>query len=197
MYQLRPVTKKEKIIFPIASDDICCVDRSAAIPLVGMLMLGNLLKDRELLKAEQNGTERVDEYTHHIPRRICGCYHERRKLLQGGKRQEIGGRNSVCVWYIWRRFVGKQMTKLSGEDKPAHWSAGGSAVPMAARFAEVGRKLPFQLPADDAMGPNVFGVIGSGRCGGVLLRFSAPHDLVCRHRIVTFCANIEVYGITI
>ena len=83
MEQLRPVSKLEKIMFPIICTIIICLILPTAVPLVGMLMLGNLMKESGCCGPhQQDGGQRADEYHYDFPRRVCRMYHKCRDLPQ-------------------------------------------------------------------------------------------------------------------
>ena len=176
MTNLRPVSKTEKIIFPIVVTAIVCLIVPDAAPLVGFLMLGNLFNvsgvaDR-LSKTAQN--ELINIVT------IClgvsvGATANAENFL---KLQTIFiiclGLLAFVISTCGGLLVGKIMCKLTGgKINPLIGSAGVSAVPMAARVSQdVGRKYDssnFLLM--HAMGPNVAGVIGSAVAAGVFLSF--------------------------
>ena len=176
MTNLRPVSKVEKIIFPIIVTAIVCFIVPDAAPLVGFLMLGNLFNvsgvaDR-LSKTAQN--ELINIIT------IClgvsvGATASAANFL---KLETIFiiclGLLAFCISTCGGLVVGKIMCKLTGgKINPLIGSAGVSAVPMAARVAQdEGRKYdPSNFLLMHAMGPNVAGVIGSAVAAGVFLSF--------------------------
>ena len=176
MTNLRPVSKTEKIIFPIVVTAIVCLIVPDAAPLVGFLMLGNLFNvsgvaDR-LSKTAQN--ELINIVT------IClgvsvGATANAENFL---KLQTIFiiclGLLAFVISTCGGLLVGKIICKLTGgKINPLIGSAGVSAVPMAARVAQdVGRKYdPSNFLLMHAMGPNVAGVIGSAVAAGVFLSF--------------------------
>ena len=174
MSNLRPVSQIERVLFPILVTAVVCLIVPDAAPLVGFLMLGNLLNvsgvaDR-LSKTAQN--ELINIVT------IClgisvGATASAENFL---KLQTIFiillGLCAFVISTIGGLLVGKIMCKLTGgKINPLIGSAGVSAVPMAARVAQdVGRKYDssnFLLM--HAMGPNVAGVIGSAVAAGIFL----------------------------
>ena len=174
MSNLRPVSHVEKVVFPIIVTAIVCLLVPDAAPLVGFLMLGNLLNvsgvaDR-LSKTAQN--ELINIIT------IClgvsvGATASAENFL---KPQTIFiiilGLCAFVVSTCGGLVIGKIMCKLTGgKINPLIGSAGVSAVPMAARVAQdVGRKYdPSNFLLMHAMGPNVAGVIGSAVAAGVFL----------------------------
>jgi oxaloacetate decarboxylase beta subunit len=176
MTNLRPVSKVEKIIFPIIVTAIVCFIVPDAAPLVGFLMLGNLFNvsgvaDR-LSKTAQN--ELINIIT------IClgvsvGATASAGNFLKLETLFIIGlGLLAFCISTCGGLIVGKIMCKLTGgKINPLIGSAGVSAVPMAARVAQdEGRKYdPSNFLLMHAMGPNVAGVIGSAVAAGVFLSF--------------------------
>ena len=176
MTNLRPVSKVEKIIFPIIVTAIVCFIVPDAAPLVGFLMLGNLFNvsgvaDR-LSKTAQN--ELINIIT------ICLGVSVGATASAGNflKLETIFiiclGLLAFCISTCGGLIVGKIMCKLTGgKINPLIGSAGVSAVPMAARVAQdVGRKYdPSNFLLMHAMGPNVAGVIGSAVAAGVFLSY--------------------------
>ena len=176
MTNLRPVSKTEKVIFPIIVTAVVCLIVPDAAPLVGFLMLGNLFNvtgvaDR-LSKTAQN--ELINIVT------IClgvsvGATANAENFLRLETLFIIGlGLLAFMISTCGGLITGKIMCKLTGgKINPLIGSAGVSAVPMAARVAQdVGRKYDssnFLLM--HAMGPNVAGVIGSAVAAGVFLSF--------------------------
>ncbi len=174
MEQLRTVSKLEKIIFPIAVALIVGLLLPDAMPLLGMLMLGNLLKESgvtdRLSKTAQNGLMNTITIFLGV---MVGSKAVGSTFLSG---QTIGiiilGLLAFCMGTIGGLLCAKLMNKLSGgKINPLIGSAGVSAVPMAARISQdVGREYdPENHLLMHAMGPNVAGVIGSAIAAGVLL----------------------------
>ncbi|MBQ8429187.1 MAG: sodium ion-translocating decarboxylase subunit beta [Clostridia bacterium] len=174
MKPLRTVSKVEKIIFPIMVTLVCGILLPDAIPLLGMLMLGNLLKESgvcdRLSSQAQNGL--MNTVTIFLGVSVgCKAYGE--TFLQLSTLGIIGlGLVAFAFGTIGGLLVGRLMCKLSkGKINPLIGSAGVSAVPMAARISEdVGREEdPSNHLLMHAMGPNVAGVIGSAIAAGFLL----------------------------
>ena len=174
MKQLRKVSKLEKVAFPIVVSLVVGILLPDAMPLLGMLMLGNLLRESgvcgRLVDTAQNGL--MNTVTIFLG------------VMVGSKAtgalflsiQTIGiiflGLFAFCMGTLGGLLVGKLMCKLSGgKINPLIGSAGVSAVPMAARISQdVGRETdPDNHLLMYAMGPNVAGVIGSAIAAGVLL----------------------------
>ncbi len=176
MENLRPVSKVEKVIFPILVTAIVALIVPSAAPLIGFLMLGNLFNvsgvtDR-LSKTSQN--ELCNIIT------IClgvsvGATANAENFLHIDTLKIIAlGLAAFIVSTCGGLLTGKIMCKLTGgKINPLIGSAGVSAVPMAARVAQdEGRKAdPSNFLLMHAMGPNVAGVIGSAVAAGVFLSF--------------------------
>ncbi len=174
MTQLRDVSKTEKILFPILVTIICVLLLPSAAPLIGMLMLGNLMREsgvvERISKTAQN--ELMNIIT------IClgvtvGATANAASFLQpktlliiclGLIAFSIGTAGGVLLGKLMYIFTGGKVNPLIG-------SAGVSAVPMAARVSQkVGQaENPSNFLLMHAMGPNVAGVIGSAVAAGVLL----------------------------
>ena len=174
MKPLRSVSKLEKIIFPILVTLVVGLILPDAVPLLGMLMLGNLLKESgvcdRLSSQAQNGL--MNTVTIFLGVSV-GCKAYGGTFLQLSTLGIIGlGLVAFSCGTIGGLLVGRLMCKLSGgKINPLIGSAGVSAVPMAARISEdVGREAdPSNHLLMHAMGPNVAGVIGSAIAAGFLL----------------------------
>ena len=174
LQQLRKVSKLEKIIFPIVVTLVVGILLPDAIPLLGMLMLGNLLKEscvtERLSSQAQNGL--MNTITIFLGVSVgCKAYGE--VFLTFSTLKIVGlGLFAFAFGTIGGLLMGRIMCKLShGKINPLIGSAGVSAVPMAARVSEdVGRETdPSNHLLMHAMGPNVAGVIGSAIAAGFLL----------------------------
>lgn len=174
MKTLRQVSKVEKIIFPVAVTLVVGLLLPDAIPLLGMLMLGNLFREsgvvERLSSQAQNGL--INTITIFLGISV-GCKAKGEIFLTT---QTLGilaiGIIAFYLGTIGGILVAKLMCKLTkGKINPLIGSAGVSAVPMAARISEdVGRETdPSNHLLMHAMGPNVAGVIGSALAAGVLL----------------------------
>ncbi|MCR1899057.1 sodium ion-translocating decarboxylase subunit beta [Irregularibacter muris] len=174
MEQLRPVSKKEKIIFPILVTVLVALILPSAAPLVGMLMLGNLFKESGVVdrinKTAQN--ELMNIVTIFLGVTV-GATANAETFLRPQTLMIIGlGLFAFCLGTAMGVLFGKIMYKLTGgKVNPLIGSAGVSAVPMAARVSQVvGQKEnPSNFLLMHAMGPNVAGVIGSAVAAGLLL----------------------------
>jgi len=174
MQQLRPVSKLQKILFPIIVTILCALLLPSAAPLVGMLMLGNLFKESgvvdRIFKTAQN--ELMNIITIFLGLTV-GATATGEIFLRADTLKIIGlGLAAFCVGTSFGVLFGKLMYVLTkGKVNPLIGSAGVSAVPMAARVAnKVGQETnPSNFLLMHAMGPNVAGVIGSAVAAGVLL----------------------------
>ena len=174
MAQLRPVSKLEKIMFPIIVVIICAIALPSAAPLVGMLMLGNIFKEsgvvERISKTAQN--ELMNIITIFLGVTV-GATATGTVFLTPKTLGIIAlGLFAFCMGTAFGVLFGKIMYKLSGgKVNPLIGSAGVSAVPMAARVAnKVGQEEnPGNFLLMHAMGPNVAGVIGSAVAAGVLM----------------------------
>ena len=175
MEQLRPVSKTEKIVFPIAVATVVILLIPDTAPLIGMLMLGNLLR-------ECGVTERLSDTAQNV---LCNIVTIFLGLSVGCKAVAstfltwetikiiILGLIAFMFSTIGGLIFGKIMCKLTGgKVNPLIGSAGVSAVPMAARVSQVeGQKAnPANFLLMHAMGPNVAGVIGSAVAAGFMLK---------------------------
>lgn len=174
MKPLRQVSKLEKIVFPVAVTLVVGILLPDAIPLLGMLMLGNLFREsgvvERLSSQAQHGL--INTVTIFLGLAVgCKAKGELFLSLQTIYILCIG----IAAFYVGTiggLLVAKLMCKLSkGKINPLIGSAGVSAVPMAARISEdVGRETdPSNHLLMHAMGPNVAGVIGSALAAGILL----------------------------
>jgi len=178
MEQLRTVSKTEKVIFPILVTFLVVFAIPAAAPLVGMLMLGNLLKEsgvaERLVKTAAN--ELMNIITIFLGISV-GATANAEKLSQPGYGfQVLGiiilGLVAFSVGTAFGVIFGKILCWVTGgKVNPLIGSAGVSAVPMAARVSQVvgAKEDPTNFLLMHAMGPNVAGVIGSAVAAGVLL----------------------------
>ena len=178
MGQLRPVSKIEKIIFPIVVTLVVCLLVPSATPLIGMLMLGNLFKESgvvdRLVKTAQN--ELMNIVTIFLGVTVGATASAERFLTLQTLSIVALGLCAFCVGTAAGVLFGKLMYVFTGgKVNPLIGSAGVSAVPMAARVSQkVGAKEnPTNFLLMHAMGPNVAGVLGSGVAEGVLSSFVA------------------------
>lgn len=174
MTQLREVSKKEKILFPIVVTVVVSLIIPSSIPLIGMLMFGNLVKECGLVP---NLVEHIKGALMYIITILIG-------LTVGATTNANAFLNLATIKIVILGLFafgfgtaggvifGKIMCKLSkGKINPMIGAAGVSAVPMAARVVQkIGQEEnPSNFLLMHAMGPNVAGVIGSAVAAGVLL----------------------------
>lgn len=176
MEQLRPVSKQEKIIFPIMITVIVTLLLPSAGPLVGMLMLGNLMREagvvERLSKTVQN--ELMNIVTIFLGLTVGATANAETFLSPNTIKIIILGLIAFSIGTATGVIFGKIMCKATGgKVNPLIGSAGVSAVPMAARVSQkVGQEAnPRNFLLMHAMGPNVAGVIGSAVAAGLLLMF--------------------------
>jgi len=174
MEQLRPVSKLEKILFPIIVVILIAIFLPDAAPLVGMLMLGNLFKESgvvdRIAKAAQN--ELMNIITIFLGTTVGATASGTNFLKLDTIKIIVLGLIAICMGTAFGVLFGKLMYKFTGgKINPLIGSAGVSAVPMAARVSQkVGQQEnPGNFLLMHAMGPNVAGVIGSAVAAGVLL----------------------------
>ncbi|SDY58210.1 glutaconyl-CoA decarboxylase beta subunit [Proteiniborus ethanoligenes] len=176
MEQLRVVTKTEKILMPIVVTILCTLLLPSAAPLVGFLMLGNLIREsgvvERLSKTAQNELTNIVVIFLGV---TVGATASAEQFLRLDTLKIIGlGLIAFSIGTAAGVIFGKIMYKLSGgKVNPLIGAAGVSAVPMAARVAQkVGQEEnPSNFLLMHAMGPNVAGVIGSAVAAGALLMF--------------------------
>lgn len=174
MEQLRDVSKKERILFPIIVTIVVCTLLPSTAPLLGMLMLGNLFRESGVVRQLQDTASNALMYIVVI---LLGT--------------SVGATTSAEAFLNWNTIkivvlgaiafsfgtaagvlFGKIMCKLTGgKINPLIGSAGVSAVPMAARVSQkVGAEAdPSNFLLMHAMGPNVAGVIGTAVAAGVFM----------------------------
>jgi oxaloacetate decarboxylase beta subunit len=174
MEQLRTVSKRERILFPIVATIVICGLLPSTTPLVGMLMLGNLFRESGVVRQL---TDTASNALMYIVVILLGT--------------SVGATTSAEAFLKWDTIkivilglvafalgtaagvlFGKIMCKLSGgKINPLIGAAGVSAVPMAARVAQkVGAEEdPTNFLLMHAMGPNVAGVIGTAVAAGVFM----------------------------
>ena len=176
MKQLRKVSKKEKIVFPIVVTIFVSLLLPSAAPLIGCLMLGNLMRECGVV-------ERLSKTVQNELMNICTIFlgisvgatttaaaflnlQTLAILVIGVLAFSIGSAGGVLLAKLMNLFTKNKINPLIG-------SAGVSAVPMAARVSQnVGQEAnPGNFLLMHAMGPNVAGVIGSAVAAGILLSF--------------------------
>lgn len=174
MEQLRHVTKREKILFPITVLLLCALFIPDATPLIGMLMFGNLIKEcgvtDRLSKTAQN--ELINIVTILLGLAVGSKLAADKFLQFKTVAIVILGLIAFCVGTGSGVLLAKFMNLFSKHKiNPLIGSAGVSAVPMAARVSnKIGQEYdPNNYLLMHAMGPNVAGVIGSAVVAGILL----------------------------
>ena len=174
MGQLRPVSKTEKIIFPILVTLVIALLVPSAAPLVGMLMLGNLFKESGVCDrlCKTAGNELMNIVTIFLGISVGATTKAEKILNLSFAKVIILGVIAFSIGTACGLICAKIMCKVTGgKINPLIGSAGVSAVPMAARVAQkVGaQEDPTNFLLMNAMGPNVAGVIGSAVGAGMLL----------------------------
>ena len=174
MEQLRPVSKRERILFPIIVTIIVCALLPSTTPLVGMLMLGNLFREsgvvRQLTETASNALMYIVVIL--LGTSVGATTSAEAFLNWSTIKIVILGLAAFCFGTAAGVLFGKLMCKLSGgKINPLIGSAGVSAVPMAARVSQkVGAEAdPTNFLLMHAMGPNVAGVIGTAVAAGVFM----------------------------
>ncbi len=174
MTQLRPVSKLEKVLFPLIVLGLCVLFLPSAAPLIGMFTFGNLMRESRVVERLNHATQNeiinivtiflglgvgsklsADKF---LTAETLGI------LLLGAVAFAIGTASGVLMAKVLSKLTGGKVNPLVG-------AAGVSAVPMAARVVnKVGLESnPHNFLLMHAMGPNVAGVLGSAVAAGVIL----------------------------
>ncbi len=174
MEQLRPVSKLEKILFPIIVTTIVCLILPSTAPLVGMLMLGNLFRESGVVKqlAETASNAMMYIVVILLGTSVGATTSAEAFLNWDTIKIVVLGLVAFGVGTATGVLFGKAMCKLTGgKVNPLIGSAGVSAVPMAARVSQkVGSESdPTNFLLMHAMGPNVAGVIGTAVAAGAFM----------------------------
>ena len=174
MKQLRTVTKTEKIIFPVVVLVLVALILPSVVPLLGMLMLGNLFKECGVVDRLSETAQNALMNTVTIMLGLCvGATANGAEFLQLRTiKIVVLGLTAFIFSTVGGVLIGKILYLVTGgKINPLIGAAGVSAVPMAARVAQnEGRKYnPANFLLMHAMGPNVAGVIGSAVAAGFLL----------------------------
>ena len=174
MEQLRPVSKLEKILFPIIVTLVVVAILPTTAPLVGMLMLGNLFRESGVVKQLQETASNAMMYIVVILLGTSvGATTSAEAFLNVSTLKIVAlGLIAFAVGTAAGVLFGKLMCKLThGKVNPLIGSAGVSAVPMAARVSQkVGSEAdPTNFLLMHAMGPNVAGVIGTAVAAGTFM----------------------------
>lgn len=174
MEQLRPVSKRERILFPVVVTIVVCGLLPSTTPLVGMLMLGNLFREsgvvRQLTETASNALMYIVVIL--LGTSVGATTSAEAFLNWDTIKIVILGFLAFCFGTAAGVLFGKLMCRLSGgKINPLIGSAGVSAVPMAARVSQkVGAEEdPTNFLLMHAMGPNVAGVIGTAIAAGVFM----------------------------
>lgn len=174
MEQLRPVSKRERILFPVVVTIVVCGLLPSTTPLVGMLMLGNLFREsgvvRQLTETASNALMYIVVIL--LGTSVGATTSAEAFLNWDTIKIVILGFLAFCFGTAAGVLFGKLMCRLSGgKINPLIGSAGVSAVPMAARVSQkVGAEEdPTNFLLMHAMGPNVAGVIGTAVAAGVFM----------------------------
>ena len=174
MEQLRPVSKLEKILFPVIVTIVVCMILPTTAPLVGMLMVGNLFRESGVVKQLQETASNALMYIVVIVLGLSvGATTSAERFLKVTTiKIVILGLIAFAFGTAAGVIFGKLMCKVTGgKVNPLIGSAGVSAVPMAARVSQkVGSEAdPTNFPLMHAMGPNVAGVIGTAVAAGTFM----------------------------
>ena len=174
MDQLRPVSKLEKILFPIIVTVVVCLILPTTAPLVGMLMLGNLFRESGVVKQLSETASNALMYIVVILLGTSvGASTSAEAFLKVTTLKIVAlGLIAFAVGTAAGVIFGKIMCKFTGgKVNPLIGSAGVSAVPMAARVSQkVGSEAdPTNFLLMHAMGPNVAGVIGTAVAAGTFM----------------------------
>ena len=174
MEQLRPVSKLEKILFPVIVTIAVCMILPTTAPLVGMLMVGNLFRESGVVKQLQETASNALMYIVVIVLGLSvGATTSAERFLKVTTiKIVILGLIAFAFGTAAGVIFGKLMCKVTGgKVNPLIGSAGVSAVPMAARVSQkVGSEAdPTNFLLMHAMGPNVAGVIGTAVAAGTFM----------------------------
>ena len=174
MEQLRPVSKLEKILFPVIVTIVVCMILPTTAPLVGMLMVGNLFRESGVVKQLQETASNALMYIVVIVLGLSvGATTSAERFLKVTTiKIVILGLIAFAFGTAAGVIFGKLMCKVTGgKVNPLIGSAGVSAVPMAARVSQkVGSEAdPSNFLLMHAMGPNVAGVIGTAVAAGTFM----------------------------
>ena len=174
MEQLRPVSKLEKILFPVIVTIVVCMILPTTAPLVGMLMVGNLFRESGVVKQLQETASNALMYIVVIVLGLSvGAPTSAERFLKVTTiKIVILGLIAFAFGTAAGVIFGKLMCKVTGgKVNPLIGSAGVSAVPMAARVSQkVGSEAdPTNFLLMHAMGPNVAGVIGTAVAAGTFM----------------------------
>lgn len=174
MEQLRPVSHTERVLFPIIATIACGLVLPPAVPLIGMLMFGNLLREsgctERLSQAAQN--EVLNATTIFLGIAVGATMNAESFLTLNTIKIIILGLVAFIFSTVGGVVFGQVMKTLThGKVNPVIGAAGVSAVPMAARVCQkvIQKEFPGSYILMHAMGPNVAGVIGTAVAAGAML----------------------------
>ncbi len=174
MQEFKPVSKKKKILFPVIVMFICIILIPSCAPLIGCLMLGNLIKESGVVPKLTEAAGNTILYTVTILLGLCvGATATGDNFLTVDTLKIFA--LGICAFAVATAagvLFGKLMSLIDhGKTNPMIGAAGVSAVPMAARVVhkEGLKEDPENFLLMHAMGPNVAGVIGSAVAAGLLL----------------------------
>ncbi len=174
MKQLRPVSRTERILFPIVSTVLIGLLLPASVPIIGMLMLGNLFRESMVVDRLSNTAqnELINIVTIFLATSVGATMQAEYFLTFNTIKIIILGLIAFSFGTAGGVLFAKLLNKITGgKINPLIGAAGVSAVPMAARVAQkVGQEAnPSNFLLMHAMGPNVAGVIGTAVAAGVML----------------------------
>lgn len=174
MEQLRPVTKLERILFPIIVTIVVCMILPTTAPLIGMLMLGNLFRESGVVRQLQETASNALMYIVVIllGTSVGATTSAEAFLNTTTIKIVILGLVAFAIGTAAGTLLGKLLCAITGgRINPLIGSAGVSAVPMAARVSQkVGSEYdPSNFLLMHAMGPNVAGVIGTAVVAGTFM----------------------------
>lgn len=180
MEQMRPVSKREKIIFPIAMILLVNTLLPPIAPLISCLMLGNLIRECGVLERISHtiGGVFLDVVTVFIAVAIGSTMSAENFVNIKTLEIVVLGLIAFCTGTAGGLLWARLMCKLSkGKINPLIGSAGIAAVPMAARVSHVVgiEANPYNFLIMHAMGPNVAGVLGTAVAGGIMLTLLGVH----------------------
>jgi oxaloacetate decarboxylase beta subunit len=174
MKQLRPVSKTEKILFPIICTIFVGLILPASVPIIGIMMLGNLFRESMVVNrlSDTAQNELINIVTIFLGTCVGATMQAEYFLTVETIKIIILGLIAFAFSTFGGIMFGQILYKISGgKINPLLGAAGVSAVPMAARVAQkVGQQAnPLNFLLMHAMGPNVAGVIGTAVAAGVML----------------------------
>jgi oxaloacetate decarboxylase beta subunit len=178
MVQLRPVSKAERIVFPILLLLLVALLLPSAAPLLGMLCFGNLMRECGVVNRLSDTTQNalINIVTIFLGLSVGSKLSAEQFLVPSTLGILVLGMVAFAIGTAAGVLMGKLLNALTKEPiNPLIGAAGVSAVPMAARVAnKVGLDAnPHNILLMHAMGPNVAGVIGSAVAAGIMIMFTS------------------------